>query len=678
MGNSESSTHYPLSSANFAPQYEVLKKIYSPHYGDVKIIREHRIGEEMIMKDIVVNTEEAYNKEVSFYDSRISKSHPNVIRIYGYTSQDKQNFCSTYYKISVFMESLNKDLLSELQTRTEVQNYFNEGELLLLAENLVSGLAFFQADQKSHGDVRPFNIFITGDNIYKLSDPHLHPNKANALANAIIGNEKTLLAPELISQVVSQDFEIRCDPIKADVFSLGATLLWAASLSSSEDLYDYDNGKLENSQIQERVEGLRHRYSSFTVDLIQDMLNEHAASRPDFISLSNKLLPYREDILKGNNLSFYKIPVVQETPKKIQDIESTEGISKTETAPTNVLVVADGTENKSTPQTYTPYTTSTYTPSTQSYSNTTTNYGMDDLEARIKAILEQSQQTINKVLSENKTYDYTSSYTPYSGTTGTTNYGGSYASGYTSTYTTPYVTSNYSTYGLTATTNVENQVENKANEQTIETTQAQVEEIKPEINESVQTDNTPNLTAQQTTEIVQPQAEEKAPEINESAQDNAEESTTQQTTEITQPQTEERNPEINEEIKGEQGPESNQPEIQSDIRQTEISERSPETEEKAKEPEDKPTEAPQEVKTVVEAREDKADNKKQKTNKKAKKNGKKNAKRKESSSSSSSSSSDEEIPIIEPAARFGENRVGQIAFYKYYAQSSAHISKLLK
>lgn len=109
----------------------------------------------MIVKDVVVNTKEALDSEVLFYNKRITVSHPNIVRIFGYTTTDKQNFCSSYYKISIYIEVLNKDLDTEIQERINRQIPFSESDILLVAENLIGGLAYFQHQGIHHGDIRP-------------------------------------------------------------------------------------------------------------------------------------------------------------------------------------------------------------------------------------------------------------------------------------------------------------------------------------------------------------------------------------------------------------------------------------------------------------------------------------------------------------------------------------------
>jgi serine/threonine protein kinase len=399
MGQTPSTNIDKLPKVEFNPDVEVIQKGFDPHYGEVKIVRDNKTKDKFILKEIVVNTKQAFEAEVSFYNKRVTLSNPNVVGILGYNLKDKQDFCSTYYKISIYIENLETNLQSELEARIANQTPFTENELLLITDDLVNGLSYFQSEGYSHGDIRPFNIFSSGKT-YKLSDPSLNAQKgSNALTLAIVQNTKTLLSPQLIEQVPKNRFDITVDRYKADVFSLGVTLLSLAALASSEDLYDYGAGTFNNALLQERVESLRGRYSDFTLELICSMLQAEEENRPDFVALSNKLLPYKDEIRRGTETA---------TEFTFQTKGEGEGVKR------SAAVNVDDTVANADRQ----LADSRTLPNSAAY---------DDLEARIRAALERSEATFRAV----------SSSTPYYGTS---TYTSAYPGGYTSNY--PY-TSTY-------------------------------------------------------------------------------------------------------------------------------------------------------------------------------------------------------------------------------------------
>ena len=319
MGNQSSNSYDQISKADYTFTFQLLRKIQDPHYGEVKIVRDIKTGEQIILKEVVCTTKDAYQKEVEFYNKRVAVSHPNVVRIYGCNGQDKQNFCSSYYRISVFIELLTKTLANELETRIETGIPFSENDVLLIAENLIGGLSYFEKHDVCHGDIRPENIFVC-PNAYKLSDPNLNVQKnANALSNAILGQAETLLSPQLLVQVPQSDFNVHCNKFKSDVFSLGMTLLSLASLTVSQEIYDYETGTFHVDLLQDRIELVRKSYSKFTFELIRDMLKFNEEARPDFIALSNRLTPYQEEIRLKGELPFFGIRAPYEEKQENED-----------------------------------------------------------------------------------------------------------------------------------------------------------------------------------------------------------------------------------------------------------------------------------------------------------------------------------------------------------------------
>mmetsp|Transcript_37162 Transcript_37162/g.43390 ORF Transcript_37162/g.43390 Transcript_37162/m.43390 type:complete len:439 (+) Transcript_37162:49-1365(+) len=295
-----------VSNPDVAANYQFLTKSYDLRYGDVKILQDQRDGSLLICKETTVNTREAYDKEVRFLSRKIAVSHPNIVRVEGYNTRDKQQFCASFWKISIFIEYIERDLSQEIETRQAERVPYSETDLLNLAENAISALLFYESQSHSHGDVRPLNILVTPEFSYKLSDPSLNIQHPNAIVQTVMGSAQCLLSPELLQAAAKKDIHPKVDVNKSDVYSLGLCLLAAATLEKSEDLYDYDSLKFDNNLLKERIELLRERYSGFTADFITSMLEEDPNARPSFSDLNSKLLPYQETIRTGQELPFSK------------------------------------------------------------------------------------------------------------------------------------------------------------------------------------------------------------------------------------------------------------------------------------------------------------------------------------------------------------------------------------
>jgi serine/threonine protein kinase len=293
---SKTATTVVATKANYNPVYEVVKKYDDAHYGEVKLVREKTTQQEMLLKEVVVNTQKAFEDEVRINENRETLATPHVVNMIGYNAQGKQNFCASFYRVSVFIEALEKTLADNLRDAMELNTPLAETEVLLLADNLITALAYLQSKDINHGDIRPFNVFTT-DNEYKLSDPSLNGQRNfDAYVAATVGGSKTLLAPELLRRLPTKELNFVHDRFRADVFSLGATLLSVATLTNSEDLYDYESGTVNENLLQERLDRVRIFYSTFTYELIRDMLVLNEEERTDFTQLDTRVLPYRDNI----------------------------------------------------------------------------------------------------------------------------------------------------------------------------------------------------------------------------------------------------------------------------------------------------------------------------------------------------------------------------------------------
>jgi len=306
MGQSQSHNKAKQHQGYFNPQYEVIRIVDDIIYGRIKHVKEKDSKNVYILKELAFNANKFLDEEVELLKARVSFDHPNIVKMIGYNVLESQQLCSKMFKIFIFIEKLNEDLDSELRERIANEDAYSENDLLFIAESMTSLLYNLQMRNMNHGDIRPLNIFYSAkDQAYKLTDPQLEVDRrANGLTKAIIHQAETFLAPEVLVNVPKKKVEHNADPYKMDVFSLGATLLGLATLSHSEELFDYKTGALNEDLLNERLKRVQDMYSNFTYELILDMLAYDDYNRPNFIDLEDKFLPYHEVIRQKKALPF--------------------------------------------------------------------------------------------------------------------------------------------------------------------------------------------------------------------------------------------------------------------------------------------------------------------------------------------------------------------------------------
>lgn len=118
MGNTPSTVgvgDFEFLSQNF----EFIRKFNDTRFGDVKLLRERASGAKILQKDYVTNSAKVFEATLNEVKKRASVNHPNIIRVIGYTSKHETAFCAEYYKVSVFYESYEYDLESDIIARRQ-------------------------------------------------------------------------------------------------------------------------------------------------------------------------------------------------------------------------------------------------------------------------------------------------------------------------------------------------------------------------------------------------------------------------------------------------------------------------------------------------------------------------------------------------------------------------------
>ena len=305
-GKEDATLFKGIKISTYEPVYEVEKTYEDIRYGKVALVVEKETKLKMIKKEITVNTESAYEKELKLNQERIAHAHEALVKTYGYNSKKESSFCATAFRVNVFIEYLEKTFQDISKAAKKEGKTVSDAEILLVAENLIFGLADFQAHKINHGDIKSENIFATATG-YKLVDPTLTKDN-NTLVAAIAGKQPNL-APEVLALVPKKDLKATYDKTKADVFALGITLLKAATGEKTKALYNYKEGKINEAVLAERLNKVKANYPAFTYELIASMLTIDAAARPDFIQLESRLAPFR--VLIRSRRALVQLPKVE-------------------------------------------------------------------------------------------------------------------------------------------------------------------------------------------------------------------------------------------------------------------------------------------------------------------------------------------------------------------------------
>jgi serine/threonine protein kinase len=240
------------------------------------------------MKKIIANnllSVETFQREFEIVHQN---SHPNILDILGICIRCLDQ---TTYVLYVLMDLALHDWDFEIEQRQKKKNYYTEKELISILKQISSALFYLQRVKRTaHRDVKPENILVFNDGIYKLGDfgeAKINQLRRNNARSTIRGTEM-YMSPALFKALQENKDDIKHDIYKSDVFSLGYCFVYAATL----DFKIIDNIRNLNNdfkvrKILQRI--LFLRYSKEFIELIYKMISVNEDDRVDFIGL-DKLL----------------------------------------------------------------------------------------------------------------------------------------------------------------------------------------------------------------------------------------------------------------------------------------------------------------------------------------------------------------------------------------------------
>ena len=269
----------PMFNPDF---YKIEKKIGEGTHGSifqvVNIKNEKRYAIKKIFSNDIILLK--YIKKE--FDLVYEAVHPNILSIYGIYVKC---FDSNTFSISVLMDLGETDWEIEINDRLYGNKYYTENELMSILKQLVSGLTYLQKEKKiAHRDVKPENVIIFKNNIYKLGDFGEAKGTRRADKLSTLRGTDTYMSPILYKGLKMAKEDVVHDLYKSDVFSLGYSILYAVSLNHNIINEIRDLEKMEDiTKI--LFKRMKPRYSDNFINIILKMINPEETKRIDFIAL---------------------------------------------------------------------------------------------------------------------------------------------------------------------------------------------------------------------------------------------------------------------------------------------------------------------------------------------------------------------------------------------------------
>ena len=241
-----------------------------------------RLGEKCIVKIFNVSNIQEANQLRLESNKMAAIDHPRIIKVQDCIFKGEGNCVSSVWLVMDYFPG--GDLVNLIRRKNA---YWEEQDLWHHFEKLLSAFAYLESIQIVHRDIKPQNVFVDQQEELIVGDlgtlKKLEPNSQMSITGT-----PAYLSPILKQHYLSFSNGIgpgKCnhDPVKSDVYSLGMTFLYMASLNDVSLLYN----------LQDPFETVRTWLQSlpYSLDLksmILEMLQYYEHARPTFQELVGK------------------------------------------------------------------------------------------------------------------------------------------------------------------------------------------------------------------------------------------------------------------------------------------------------------------------------------------------------------------------------------------------------
>ena len=239
-----------------------------------------------------------------------SAKHPNICKCL------KSYIDESYtigYKFVMIMEKAVEDLDQAIVTRSKALKFWSEDEIFAALTSLIDALSFMQQNNLAHRDIKPANILIFSNNLIKLADFGLSIQEQELVNTMNLGVVGTVMYLSPVLMKAYDDIQkgknstglVEHNPYKSDMYSLGLTFLYMASLKEPAGLnYNIEGSTYLLHKIGRAVQQLK--YSSEFKLVLSYMLDTVEDTRLDFIEMQKFLNNSNDSIRPSFGISEIK------------------------------------------------------------------------------------------------------------------------------------------------------------------------------------------------------------------------------------------------------------------------------------------------------------------------------------------------------------------------------------
>ena len=266
--------------------YNYISPIGEGTYGIVYLVEHSQTFEQFALKKIVCRDYNEVIKHKNELELIYSVKHEHILSINGISFRYLDETTSAIY---VLMELAQNDWNMEIKRRIIARKYYKEFEIIDILKQIIQGFLFLQEKNIAHRDIKPQNILLFPNDVYKIADFGEAKNIKNIAQQSTLRGSELYMSPSLYKGYKFNQKNVLHNPYKSDVFSLGYCLLYAICLNLKvlEAIRELTTMRNIKSNINKYI--AKNKYSDKLMNLIYKMIDPNEDERFDFEDLSIEL-----------------------------------------------------------------------------------------------------------------------------------------------------------------------------------------------------------------------------------------------------------------------------------------------------------------------------------------------------------------------------------------------------
>ena len=281
-----------LSEVCIIPQfsdfdYVYLDSIGEGAFGTVFSVKEKSSDQVYALKKIICKNYQELLEIKNKVELCYLLKHDNIMKVY---KIQYKYLDFTTYSVGVLMEKALYDWSREIIERRKIKKYYTQNELINILKQLIDALQFLEKKTIAHRDIKPQNILIYPNNIYKIADLGEAKNLGDTKTKLVtLKGCELYMSPVLYSGLRNSKKDVCHNAYKSDIFSLGYCFLNAMCLENYvlEQIRDL-NKKEDIIVVINKFIGNK-LYSKTFVDLIYNMIEVDENKRYDYSRIYKEL-----------------------------------------------------------------------------------------------------------------------------------------------------------------------------------------------------------------------------------------------------------------------------------------------------------------------------------------------------------------------------------------------------